>query len=153
MTDKMPKVDLLYHLPLRPFVKSVLFGALAGATPVLFVTIPLAIALLFNDTKHLGLVSLWIAALPLIGSIPIVTLAMVMFGLPLTFLLRWQRLESASAYFMVGAILGALLPIAFLLLIKAPAQSGIMLLGAISGGVTGITWWLSARKSEVSCSE
>lgn len=137
---------------MRPFVKSVLFGALAGAAPVLIFTGALAIASLPQGLNGAGRLfpSLWLAILPLVVSIPLVLGASIIFGLPLTLILRRRGWESASAYISVGAIVGFALPIVILLLMAAPAGYWMALLGAFSGAVTGRTWWLSGREPHVS---
>lgn len=147
------KVALRARLPMRPFVKSVLFGALAGAAPMLVLTVFIAIGLLADGVKVGGMLPLlWLAVLPLVVSIPLVFAASILVGLPLTFLLKRRLRESASAYISVGAFVGFVVPIAILLLMEAPAGYWMALLGAVGGAVTGRTWWVSAREPEVSYS-
>ncbi|MFP5434910.1 MAG: hypothetical protein ACLGIM_17585 [Alphaproteobacteria bacterium] len=134
------------------FVKSVLFGAVAGAAPVLVFTFALAINSLPEGLKGGGslFLSVWLAILPLVISIPLVFGASVIVGLPLTTLLKRRRRESEFAYISVGAAVGFALPIVILLLIAAPAGYWTALLGAFGGAITGKTWWVSAREPHVS---
>lgn len=146
------EVILCSHLPMWPFVKSVLFGALAGAAPLLIFTGALAIASLPEGLNGGGRLfpSLWLAIVPLVISIPLVLGASIIVGLPLTVFLKRRGWESASAYISVGAIVGFALPIVILLLMAAPTGYWMALLGAIGGAVTGRTWWATGREPRVS---
>lgn len=95
----------------------------------------------------------WLAVLPLVVSVVLVLAPSILLGLPLTFLLKNRQRESASAYILVGAFGGFLVPIAILLLAGATEGYVTALLGAVSGAVTGRTWWTSAREPEVSHSD
>jgi len=133
---------------MRAFTKSVLWGTLAAcALPCAF-TIALAINSLPEGLDGGGRLfpSLWLAILPIVVTFPLVLGASLLFGLPLTVLLKRTERESASAYTISGAVLGFAVPLVVLLIIRAPAGHWMALLGAFSGAVTGQTWWQSARE-------
>lgn len=134
-----------------PFAKSVMVGALAGAGPMLFITVLIAAGSLPKGLNGDGnlLPSLWLALLPLIVSTPLVLGASLCVGLPLTYVLRRKGWESLNAYCGAGALVGFLLPIVILLIMAAPAGYWMALLGAFSGVVTGRTWWITAREPYV----
>jgi hypothetical protein len=135
-----------------PFAKSVILGALTGSAPILMFTILLSASSLpdgLNGDGHL-LPSLWLVVLPLVVAAPIVFVASLLVGLPLTLLLRRKGWESGAVYISVGAGMGFVLPIAGLLLMSAPAGYWMSILGAVSGAVTGRTWWVSAREPNIS---
>lgn len=135
---------------IRPLAKSALFGGLAGAAPLLMLTFPLGIYSLVNGSPIAGLLpSLGIAVLPLVVAVPVIFVAMLVFGIPLTLLLKRCRLERASVYTAFGAVLGLLLFAAFLIMFGRPSGYWMALLGAVGGGVTGRTWWVYARQSNV----
>lgn len=127
------------------FSKSVIFGSLAGAAPMLILTTLLAAGMLTEGRDHL-LSSLWFAALPLMVSFPVVLTASVVFGIPLTVILRRLGRESIEAYMGAGATIGSTIPFAALLIMHAPSGYWLSFLGAISGAVTGRTWWISVRE-------
>ncbi len=117
------------------FAKSVIFGTLAGASPLLVITIFLALMMLPEGVSGDGHLfpSLWLAVLPLIVTTPIVLAASTIVGLPLTFFLRRQGWESGEVYITVGAAVGFVIPIAGLLIMDAPSGYWMSILGAISG--------------------
>lgn len=133
---------------MRAFFKAVSFGAFAGAAPILVFTMILALGSLPEGLNGDGRLfpSFWLAILPLVVSVPIVLSASICIGIPLTLFLSRQGWESAEAYIGVGVAAGAIIPIAGLLVIKAPSGYWMAILGAVSGAVTAQTWWSSARK-------
>lgn len=110
-------------------------------------TLYLAISALtdgFEDgSSLLGLV--WIALLPLAVTPGFVIPAALIIGLPTTAILRRYDMESVTSYVAVGAVCGFLLPIGALLLSGALGGYWTCVFGALSGAVTGHTWWRSAR--------
>lgn len=137
---------------MRAFLKSVAAGSLAGAGPVLIFTMLLAVVSLPEGINGPGslLATLWLAILPLVVSAPIVLVASIVIGLPLTYVLHRQNRESAATYIGWGAAFGFIIPIVVLIWIAAQSGYWIALLGAASGGITGRTWWISARQGNVS---
>jgi hypothetical protein len=128
-----------------PFVKSVLLGALAGSAPFLVFTGTLVATSLprgFNGDGQL-------AVLPLLVATPIVLVSSILIGLPLTVVLRRRGSESRFAYIASGGAAGFIIPPVILFLMSAPSGYWIAILGAVGGGVTGRTWWASARDPEV----
>lgn len=131
-----------------PFIKSVLFGAFVGAAPVLRFTISLAVTSLPEGLNGDGKLFpvFWLAILPLVVATPIVLGASIIIGLPLTVILQRNKWESGAVYMSVGAAFGFVLPIFGLLSMAAEEGYWMALLGALSGGITGRTWWILARK-------
>jgi hypothetical protein len=93
--------------------------------------------------------SLWLAILPLVVATPLVLGASICVGLPLTYFLQRNGRESLNAYCGAGVVVGAVLPIAMLLILAAPAGYWMALFGAFSGAVTGRTWWVTAREPRI----
>ena len=126
------------------FAKSVFYGALVGAAFPMMFTVSLALSATGGNWGW----TVWFAFMPLAVAIIVVLVASVVLGLPLTFVLKRQQRERASAYVGAGAAAGFIIPI-----LLYHWQSGIDLgsvflaiMGSLSGSVTGFTWWLSARK-------
>jgi len=90
--------------------------------------------------------ALFLLALPLLITFPIVFAASIIFGLPLTFLLKSINRESLSHYCLIGASIGFVITIVGLWLLEVEDGYWIVMLGGVAGGVTGYTWWTSARK-------
>lgn len=135
------------------FLKSVLLGAISATVPLLIITIILGGVLLaegFASGDVRIFPALWLAFLPLFIAIPLVFSASLIFGIPLTLILKRQGRESAAAYIGIGAAIGAIIPIVILLAMAAPAGYWMSVLGALGGGVTGRTWWIAARCPNVS---
>lgn len=145
LLNDLPCAQSIY---MWPFAKSVLFGALAGAAPMLIFTTVLAIGSLPEGVNGDGnlLPSLKLAILPLVVSLPLVLGASIVIGLPLTAILKRKGWESGMVYIATGAVAGFILPIVILLLLHAPAGYWTAHLGAVGGAVTGRTWWTSARE-------
>jgi hypothetical protein len=131
----------------KPFAKSVLFGSIAGAAPVLLLTVPYGIAS-FAGRSGLVLFSLSVLA-PLLGSAVLVTTSSVVVGLPLTALLKRQNWESAVTYTTVGGLTGFAIMILALLLTSPTGAYWPALFRALGGAVTGQTWWVSTRRPHV----
>ena len=125
------------------FAKSVLFGTIAGGFLPLFLTVPLAIIGLIEPMGgHRDIFgSMYIAALPLLISFSFVFVSSVMVGLPVAVILKYLGAENESNYIVVGAIMGALIPLIGLVLIGAPEGFLTCILGFVAGWVTAQTWW------------
>jgi len=130
------------------FFRAVLIGTLAGATPPLLITIPLALISLddggFNGTL---LSSLMIGIAPLLVTFPIVLACCLCVGLPAVAILRRCKRESASNYVALGCIGGGIVPIILLWIMSTPDMWEptsnvwwLALLGTFSGGVTATSW-------------
>jgi hypothetical protein len=131
------------------FGKAVAWGTLAGAAlPLVLTTILVILSLpdLFSGQMSIWQ-TLYLLFLPLIVVFPIVLLACIIFGLPLTALLKWMNRERLSLYVWIGFAIGLLLPVAILVQIGASDGYWMAALGAISGTVTGNVWWTEARES------
>lgn len=129
------------------FGKSVLAGSLVSAAPLLVFTLILAVSSLpegINGPGSMG-ATLWLAVLPLVGSVVIILSASIGIGLPVTFALRRKGWESSAAYVGVGSVSGFLIPIIALLIMEAPAGYWMALLGAVGGAITGRVWWVLTR--------
>lgn len=131
------------------FCKAVLAGSFTAAAMPLFFTILFAL-LSFADRGISGPgsmgASLYLMILPLLVTTPIVLVASILIGLPLTLFLRRNGRESTPAYCAAGGIAGFLLPIAGLLWLGAPDGFWIAGLGAISGAVTGYVWSAQTKR-------
>lgn len=132
---------------MRPFIKSVLLGALAGAAPYLLLSALftlIAIPRAFSSWREFGAM-VTLAISPLIVAVPIVAAGALLIGLPTGHALqRWNR-ESALAYTGSGCAAGALMAAAPAWLLDVPDPPWAVALGAIGGAVTGLSWWRLAR--------
>ncbi len=141
---------------MRPFVKAVLWGTLAGAAlpliaAVTYGWIEISDALNRGRPLQLGFhVALLLA--PLGIAFVVVTVASVIVGLPLTAVLARWRAESVGAYSLWGGGTGFLLPSILLVLegSQHTLNNPLALFGALSGCVTGWVWGKSrmARHSD-----
>jgi hypothetical protein len=125
------------------FCKAVLAGSFtAAAMPLVFTILFVLLSLPdggINGSGSMG-ASLYLAILPLILTTPIVLLASILIGLPLTLFLRRRSRESIFAYCTAGGIAGFLISIAGLLWLDAPTGYWIAGLGMVSGAMTGYVW-------------
>ena len=101
-----------------------------------------------NVVRWVLLASLLLAIAPLLVAAPIVAGGALLVGLPFTAWLARHDRESAVAYIAGGLVAGA--AFAALLVFVIDVRDGYWLagLGAASGGVTGWTWWASARRPD-----
>lgn len=128
----------------KAFGKAVVLGTLAGAFPVLIVTIGIAIwSLPEGGIFGAGSidVTLLFAIYPLIIAFPVVALAALLIGLPLLFLLRHLDAERRYIYVTSGALGG-------LAIVHAALSSGgneglgwIYFVGLACGAATAYVWW------------
>jgi hypothetical protein len=141
---------MLSSIPMRAFIQAILAGVAAGAFLPTLLTIGIAVTLLpdvLHGTTQVRSI-LYLVALPVLVTVPLVLLGSVLIGLPATLLLKRRGQESAAAYMLVGAIGGTAILLLALLLMRASEGGWLCLLGAFSGAVTGGTWWRAARKSK-----
>lgn len=133
---------------LRPFAKAVIVGTLAGALPAVCFTMPLGIALYFDDVPPVHWWSgLYVASLPFLISFPLVVAGAMLIGLPADILLRRCGLESSVAYVLTGVIAGVALTSAVLFVIAAGPWVWMCSLGGFSGAMTAWAWSRSIKES------
>ena len=139
------------------FVKSVLFGTAVAAALPLALTVVLAVSSIPDNISGGGSVletvvfAALFAAYPIYITFPIVLAASLVFGLPIVAVLRRTDRETLNAYIICGLMLGALIPVAFLMSVQAGESYyfWLPLLGAVSGIVTAHTWWRETCDREV----
>ena len=141
-----------------PFAKSVILGTAVAAALPLLLTVVLAVSSVPDNISGGGsiieaiLFAALFAAYPILIALPIVLTASLVFGLPIVVVLRRAGRESLNAYVLCALVVGALIPVAFLVSVQA-AESlyfWLPLLGALSGTVTAHTWWRATCDREVS---
>ena len=140
---------------MRPFLKSILLGALVGAAPYLLTSLLFA---LFAIPRAFSSVSefaslLVLAISPLIVAVPIVAAGALMIGLPTTRLLKRWNQENGFTYTAAGGGSGAVMALVLAVLLAVPDLPWAALLGAFSGAVTGFSWWRLARSARVAAPE
>lgn len=133
---------------LRGFFEAVLWGTLAGvAFPAIFLVIAILGSFPFSGDARsaIGIVIMMII-IPLV----LVFLSAVAVGIPVTLILKRWKLESETTYLWAGALTGFLVPGIILATVEQnidvffrAVPAGI--LGALSGTITGRTWWRSYR--------
>lgn len=131
----------------QAFLKAVACGTLAGAAPMLLVTVPLAVAGLVSDGgfKDGGFVvdSLYLATLPIMVSFVIVFISSVVVGIPAALMLRRLQLESKAIYTFAGGLAGLLIALPFT---YWGTPDWMCLLAFFSGAVTALVWWRNISK-------
>ena len=89
--------------------------------------------------------SIWpavhIVILPSMVVMPIVTLAMVLVGLPVHWLLIRMRRQSDFAYSLAGGLVGFAIPMALVVIDGFTNGFILQMLGLVSGAATGHVWW------------
>lgn len=136
-----------------PFVKSVIYGSVAGAAPALWAVILLAIGLQssgVNGRSDWGPLLVFAAGLLIVSTVLVLGAALFI-GLPLTWILSRKKRESAAAYIGAGIVAGFAIPILIFVLPSGgePDSYWLALFGALGGGVAGRTWWVSAREPKI----
>ncbi|MDI1296334.1 MAG: hypothetical protein PSY12_10690 [bacterium] len=133
----------------RGYFDAVVAGTIAGtAFPVIF----LALAILGSSSSSGDIGSAaGIAALTILIPFVLVSLSAIVVGIPITLIFKQLEWESEAAYICAGALTGFVLPSIILVFFENniflffnAVPAGI--LGAISGGITGRTWWRSYRR-------
>lgn len=91
--------------------------------------------------------ALIVAALPafLVGSV-IAALGLLVFGLPVTWLLSRAGRESGLAYLVAGATGGSIAGLLYTLAAANGSWLGLLLLGPLPGALCGGLWWRFARR-------
>ncbi|RZI59978.1 MAG: hypothetical protein EOP14_03070 [Pseudomonas sp.] len=85
--------------------------------------------------------AIYIVLLPSMVAVPIVTVAMVLVGLPVHWLLIRTHRASDLAYSLTGGLVGFAIPM--VLVVISGSENGFFLsmLGLLSGAATGHAWW------------
>lgn len=130
---------------MRAFIKSALYGAIAGAILPTLLAVALTRRLIASDMMN------WNFGVIMIGGPFVVTLifavvAMVVVGMPARRYLHARGAENGMGYVVLGVLTGLLVPL-ILWLTGLLNRGGefLPLFGAIGGAVTGWTWWRSIR--------
>lgn len=134
---------ILEGLPtgVRAFIRSVVWGGLAGALPYSIFTIPVGLSLLFTEQTGLDLFTgLYVVIIPLLISMPTVLVAAVLLGLPLTALLIRLKREAGSIYLVAGFLLGAIPFLVAAVMDDNLAIGFLAFSGGLGGGITGAVW-------------
>lgn len=133
---------------LTGFAKAVGWGTAWAASPVLLMTIPIGLLVLV-DAKNLQDVAtaLYLTFLPFAVALPIVFIAMLLIGLPVTLLLSRLGKERADTYLTIGLCAGACL-IFIPLLIGGDFVGGgwLVVPGALGGAAAGVNWGTAREK-------
>jgi len=127
-----------------PFTRSVLAGSVAGAAPMMVLTVPLGLFIAFSEDRP-SWVGLQMAMLPLMVSTCFVAVGATLVGLPARWIMRRHGVETQLNYVLAGAGCGALFPLVVSLVTRDEASSMMANFGAIAGAVTGWTWWRSVN--------
>lgn len=130
-------------------LRAILIGGVIGATPFIWLTI--AWALETRTGLESGLWPVFERAEPfclaaLLISVAIVLVASMVIGLPLTYYLKHTRQESGGAYIGVGALAGFVSTVILLFLLGIDELFWLPFVAALSGAVTGASWWRSMRR-------
>jgi hypothetical protein len=119
---------------ISPFVRAVFWGTVAGGGPFMLLTGAIAVSMEWQWN------SLLLFFMPAMIAGAVVTLAMLLLGLPLTALLAHLKRENRNTYVLAGALLGALLPLVPVLLTGDNFGGFLTIPGAIAGTATAAVW-------------
>jgi hypothetical protein len=131
------------------FAKAVTAGSLAGAGPMMLLTVPLGMVLILQDTSSNLLTALRMMFLPLMVSAPVVLASSVLVGIPTFLVLRRKGLETKAVYAVAGTVIGIAISVITNVAMGGEAGGILMNLGALAGGVTGWSWWHWGRRHYV----
>jgi hypothetical protein len=136
---------------IKSFCKAVAAGTIAGGGPYLFFTVPLAVGDLFSPIDGKPNISrdLYLATLPVLVAFVLVLFGSIVIGIPTAVILR-KGTDHLGRYAIVGVTAGLLVPVIGLRAAGAewgPAV-GMGMFGAISGGVTALTWSKATQKQK-----
>jgi len=124
------------------FVRAVAMGSLAGAGPMMLLTLPLGVVVMVQDPSSTGIATgLKAMFIPLMISTPVVLGSSLLLGIPTFLFLRSRGMETRETYAIVGAVMGIAVTIAMNLVMGDEPGGVFMYLGALAGGVTGWSWW------------
>lgn len=146
MANTMPSLTPAPRALIWAFAKAVAAGSLAGAGPMMLLTVPLGLFLAAQGTPPDILVGLKTMFLPLMVSTPVVLGSSVLIGVPTFLILRHRNLETQTVYAIAGTIMGAVAPVIMNLAMGGEAGGILLNLGALAGGVTGWSWWYWGRR-------
>lgn len=135
VSSEMPDIRSLQHV--GAFLRATVLGAVAGGGPYMVFTVPIGGGFLAGtDLGLFVLMSLY----PVLIATAVTLVAALVFGLPLTTVLRRSGEESARLYALLGLLLGFLIPLALLLFATWEPALFLAPGGLIAGGVTGFVW-------------
>lgn len=127
----------------RRFLIAALIGSAVSVVPMTLLTIAIA-GMYVLDAMDQGK-SIWpavyIVFLPSMIAVPIVTVAMVLVGLPVHWLLVRTNRASNLAYSLTGGLLGFAIPTVLVMISESENGFFLSILGLVSGAATGHAWW------------
>ncbi len=127
----------------RRFLIAALIGSAVSVVPVTLFTIVIAGMYILDALNHGKGIwpAIYIVFLPSVVVVPIVTVAMVLVGLPVHWLLIRTHRASDAAYSLAGGLVG--FAISLVLVVISGSENGFSLtmLGLASGAATGHAWW------------
>jgi hypothetical protein len=118
--------------------------AVSGTAAAVAIVFTLIVTLGESGAEFLG--ALIVAGLPalLVASL-LTAFGLLVFGVPATWLLARLDRESGLAYFLAGAVAGAVAGLAWML-IAANGSAAALLVGGAPGALCGWLWWRFARR-------
>jgi hypothetical protein len=136
---------------IKSFCKAVGAGTIAGGGPYLFLTVPLAVGDLFSPIDGTPNVfrDLYLAGLPVLVALALVLSGSIVIGIPTAMILR-KGPDQLGRYVLIGITTGLLIPLLGSRVAGAewgPAV-GMGIFGAVSGGVTALTWSKATQKQK-----
>ncbi len=125
-------------------IKAAALGSLFGTGLLTLITFVAGISLMSEDV-FAGLLVIFLPFLIGFGS---AGLGLLVFGLPLTNVLRQRGKESRNAYVVGGVFAGLIPPLLFALVVGEFdfSLTIVFAFGALTGALTGHYWWRFARK-------
>ncbi|RYD21369.1 MAG: hypothetical protein EOP69_01195 [Spirochaetia bacterium] len=127
----------------RRFVIAAMIGSAVSVVPMTLFTIAVAGMYVLDAMDHGKDIwpAIYIVILPSIVAVPIVTVAMVLVGLPVHWLLIRTHTESGLAYSLAGGLAGLSIPMVFVVISGSENGFSLSMLGLVSGAATGHAWW------------
>lgn len=111
--------------------------------PVTLLTIAIAGIYILDALDHGQGIwpAIYIVFLPSVVAVPILTVAMVLVGLPVHWLLIQTHRASDLAYSLTGGLVGFAIPMVLVVISGSENDFSLPMLGLVSGAATGHAWW------------
>jgi hypothetical protein len=124
------------------FFKAVAIGGIAGGGPFMLLTVPLGIDSLIDSQVEVSILeAVYVMALPVLISIPVVLAFSIVIGLPLTIAFCKAGVDKGAHYVAAGTIFGAApFVVASTMTPDATPLLVLSVFGALAGSASGWTW-------------
>jgi len=125
---------------------AILFGTIIAVLPVMVLIGLMIVASLATNgfSRESALAAFMIFLCPVAVTLPVVTVASLLIGVPVTMVLSRLGWENASAYVAAGTLVRGALPLGWGY-VSQSHRLWLALMGAAGGATTAGSWWISVR--------